>query len=110
SQVLKEESGTLSAIRIIDTFNAELPPTVEKSTVLALIEAWILVIFKADAACSFTAKIDGIGPAGASLKTKIFPVELKGGVAGHNLMVSVNLRSPLQGVYWFQVWIGEEIV
>ena len=113
NEVLKEDNGVLSAIRIVDKFIVpKLPVTEPASKVLALIEFWVLVIFKSATPCEFTATLSGLSPEGKDrpLDPQHFPVRLNGGAAGHQLMIRIGLVNPPEGDYWFNVAINGEII
>jgi len=110
SDVLKEDSGVVSAIRIVDTFIGQRPAGVDMTKVLALIEFWILVIFKCESPCDFTATISGSGPKDTkAMNPQSFPIHLPGDVGGHNVMVRVTLGNAPEGLYWFSVTINGQV-
>jgi hypothetical protein len=120
-KVLKEESGVTSAIRMVDRHLVSLSVTAEKpETEIAeflkqhpptyRVEGFFFVIFKSEQPKKFTAWIRGETPTGKEFAKKEFPdIELRGAPFGHSLILEFALAVQTQGIYWFEVLVGDDL-
>ena len=115
--VLEEQDGVVSAIRIVDTYiipplpeGIEIPPDAVRGVILLK----GLVSFKSG---------DFVGPGIIHLMMhrttgevarlsppEGFPVELKGGEHGANLKLQIPLGVKNFGLFWFDVLWGDELL
>lgn len=120
-KVLSEKNATNksihSAIRIVDTFTLRLPEAADldaQGTVVVPLEVALFVSIKSETPRDGEVSVVLEAPDGRTLTSfGPFPVSLKGGSHGHYLKTPIAIhagRSLLEGVYWFNVFWGEELI
>ncbi|MGB9071058.1 MAG: hypothetical protein WCC22_00170 [Terriglobales bacterium] len=108
-RVLTEADGTMSIIRVIDRFNVpgttpEMIPTVLNFTLLILFRAGFL-------RGKQTVGVRPISPDGETMPSWSFPVLFEGdNDRGCGLGAQLNLTVNKEGLYWFDVYLNDELV
>ncbi len=117
--LIERDDRVMSAIRLVDIHlvnpRSVLSVTGEKiqagsESPTALIENNLLVLFKSEAACDFTATISVWTPDGKQLIKQDYPVHVGAGVNGHAIKMEVRLAINIGGVFWFDVEINGRVV
>ena len=103
-KVIQEKDDVITIIRMVDTYQLNPPPGVQ-----ATIQPSLLVTLK-------SGELTGKGEVAVSVskpsggkptEARTFPVLLKGGVHGVNLITSLSIRVTEDGLYWFNIlWNG----
>ena len=110
--VIEDKAGVLSLIRIVDRMHVsasgptapeEMPPTSLN---------WFLVMnFKSgDARGSHPVKIEPELPSGLRLAPLILSAHFEGGNRGQNIISRLNLKLEMPGVYWFRIYVDDQLV
>lgn len=107
-KVLQEKDGVVSLIRIVDQLGVagpadQMPPT--------QIQLMAIVAFKAGfMRGKLMVKLQPISPSGASLPGTEIPAFFEGEDRGVNLIINLGFVAQEEGIYWFDVLVGEEPV
>lgn len=120
-KVLSERSSSNnsihSAIRIVDTFTLRLPEAADvdaQATVVVPLEVALFVSIKSETPRDGEVSVVLETPDGKTLTSLgPFPVSLKGASHGHYLKTPIAIHagsSLLEGVYWFNVFWGEDLI
>jgi len=112
-KVLIERDGVLSVIRAIDRITvvasggpalpADLPEGHKVTPTL------VVALRSDEAKGRHTISIVGEQPDGSRLPPANFDVTFEGGERGINLVLPMVLE-PQEGLYWFEVWIGDQLL
>jgi hypothetical protein len=109
-KVLQEKDGVLSAIRVIDRIvstasgpeaPARMPPVAIRLTALLSFRSGI-------ARGSYTVTLRPQAPSGRALPALALPVHFEGEDRGANLVLNLDSVLDEEGVYWFDVLLGEQ--
>lgn len=101
-KVLREEGGVLSAIRIVDRFTVHNKPPITE--VKGVFETTLLVCLKSgDVTGEYELKIRHRRPSGKQKEFGKYPIVLKGGVHGFNLVARLTFAVQEFGLHWFDV-------
>lgn len=112
-RVLYEKDGVVSLIRIVDrfTFTASGPDAPERIPPGAAIPINGLLTFKSGfAKGSYTVTVTVTTPTNRKLRTVSLPMFLEGDDRGVNLGFNANLVDLEEGLYWFDVRVGDRLV
>ena len=107
--VLREENGSLSAIRILDSVTVELMGPLEKVIYYPL-PVTTLISFKSDIPCDFTLRIRVVDSHGASREMAAGKHHSEGGIDGGVVNLQMELRTDVEGLYWFELLADDQIV
>lgn len=110
--VIEDRQGVLSIIRIIDRtiVTASGPDAPEKMPPVPL-DARMVLGFKAGfAKGSYSVRIRPTGPDGKPLPEVIVPMHLEGDDRGHNIILPLRMALDQEGLYWFEIYVGETLV
>lgn len=112
-KVLNERDGVLSFIRVVDRIMisavgpdvpAEMPPTAVNLTM-------VIVLKSGEARGSHPVRISFEAPSGQQFGDHQVPVLLEGDAdRGHNMLINLAFQAEQQGVYWFNVYFGDNDV
>lgn len=111
-KVLSEKDGVLSAMRIIDritvTASGAAPP---ERMPLTSINVTALISFKSGFfKGSAEIKVVGRNPSQKTFATTTLPILLEGEDRGATSILQMNMQVNEDGLYWFDVMIGERLV
>lgn len=111
-RVLREADGVASVIRVIDRLihteakpdaPAEMPPvTYEMKLVIMLIPG--------SALGRHDLKIERELPSGIRDKPIVITVQLEGGNRGANAIIDTKMKFPIEGLYWFNVYLDDTLL
>lgn len=111
-QVIEDKSGVLSLIRIVDrmyvsTFGPMSPEEMPPADL-----NWFMVLsFKSgEARGSHPIKIEPELPSGLRLSPIILSAHFEGGNRGHNIISRLNMKLTMPGIYWFRIYVDDELV
>lgn len=112
-KVLQEKDGVASVIRIVDRFiitaSGAQPP--EKMPPWTITTTAFLSFKSGFAKGSQTVKLIPRDPSGRPIAPEVLlPVFFEGDDRGANLIVNVSLRIEEEGLYWFDVLLGERLM
>ena len=111
-RILKEGDGVVSLIRLVDRvmIQASGPDPPEKMPPTRL-SFWGYLAFKSGfAKGSFTVTVRANGPSGQKLPPVMLPMFLEGDDRGAGLGFQLNLEAQEDGLYWFDVLIGDRLI
>lgn len=112
-KVLQEKDGVASVIRIVDRFilTASGPVTPEKMPPMNVQFTAFLSFKSGVAKGSYTVKLVAKDERGQPIGSEgLFPVFFEGDDRGANVIVNMNLRVERDGLYWFDVLIGDRLM
>lgn len=115
-RVLEDKDGSISAIRIVDTFHVDLPKDMPPDVIPAL-ELTLVVSFKKASSNptpeSHEVSVRLHAPSGAefhSVSAAKLPFVLAEMGSGHNLIMRIRLPVGEFGLFWFDVNLDDELV
>ena len=111
-RVLREADGVVTVVRVIDRLThteakpdapAEMPPvTYEMKLVIMLIPAKALGRHEL--------KVERELPSGIREKPIAMTVQMEGGNKGANIVMDTKMTFPLEGLYWFNVYLDDVLL
>jgi hypothetical protein len=108
--VLHEKTEVLSLIRVIDTIThgerGPEPPETMPPFPYSL--QLVLMMKSGNARGRYDLRITPEKPDGSTDNSQIFTVYFEGEERGSNLILNFNLMFEMEGLYWFNVYIGDE--
>ncbi|MCL5256288.1 MAG: hypothetical protein M1319_00630 [Chloroflexi bacterium] len=109
-KVLKEDDGTLSAIRIVDklTLHAQGPDVPETMPKFPLQFVLLIMLKSGSAKGREKLVLRPRDPSGLAKPDYEFWVEFEGEERGVNRMVNFTIEAPEEGLYWLELFIGDE--
>lgn len=108
--VLQEGSGVASLIRVVDTINhrahgpeppEEMQPFLYKLTLVVMLKS-------GSARGRHELKIVPEKPDGSTLDPVIHSFHFEGEEKGHNVFLNMNMTFEYEGLYWFDIFLGDE--
>jgi hypothetical protein len=111
-QVLQETSGVLSLIRIVDrmTITASGPDAPEEMPPAQLNWTLVVTLKSGDARGSHPVKIVPQLPSGETRSPVTLSVHLEGDNKGQNLISRMNMRLEIPGIYWFHIYLDDQLI
>jgi hypothetical protein len=115
-KVLREPDNVASLIRIVDTYNLDVPPEFPKGFELppGISGGWALPLTIAvslksgDVSGEYEIGLRLTRPSGQQTPIRKWPAVFRGGEAGVTLVMAFVLESPTSGLYWIEVlWFSE---
>ncbi len=111
-RVLREVDGVVTVVRVIDRLThteskpdapSEMPPvTYEMKLVIMLIPAKALGRHEI--------KVERELPSGIKDKPMAVTVQMEGGNRGANIVMDTKMTFPLEGLYWFNVYLDDVLL
>ncbi|HYI96894.1 MAG TPA: hypothetical protein VEX68_25350 [Bryobacteraceae bacterium] len=104
-------TNVLTAFRIVDLHTIEIPP-VPANTIIVLptLAVDLVVQFRSETAQTFDVVVTTIRPDDQEVAPASFPAQsTQGGVFGAILSVRVTLDFKVEGLYWFDVFVDDEL-
>jgi hypothetical protein len=110
--ILTEKDGTLSVIRIRDTFDIQPAPSNTRINTPPIAPIPALISFRSGGAKGKKlVSIEVTTPSGKKLKSQMnLPVIFEESQLGVNLITTIDLEIEEVGVYWFDVLIDNQIM
>ncbi|MBI2217108.1 MAG: hypothetical protein HYU51_07415 [Candidatus Rokubacteria bacterium] len=110
--VIEGKDGVLSLIRVIDRFvHTAVGAGAPEKMPAVPVNAHLVLSFKSGfAKGSFPVKIRGVSPDGKPLPDVSIPMQLEGDDRGQNIVLQVGLVLEQEGLYWFDVYVGERLM
>ena len=111
-KVLEDKDGVLSAIRIVDRFfftasgpaaPEKMPPTPIQLTALVSLKSGF-------AKGSYTVRLRPTTPSMVKMPEQSVPILLEGDDRGSNVIINMVMTVKEDGLYWFDVFLGERLV
>lgn len=111
-QVIEDKSGVLSLIRVVDRMHVSAYGPTAPEQMPATTLNWLLVLsFKSgEARGSHAIKIEPELPSGPRLQPITLSAYFEGGTRGQNIISKLNMRLEMPGVYWFRIYVGDQLV
>lgn len=111
-QVLQEASGVLSLIRIVDrmTMTSTGPNAPVEMPHAQLNWTLVITLKSGDARGSHDVKIVPQLPSGETKSPIIRSVHLEGENKGQSLITRINMPLEMPGIYWFQIYVDEQLI
>ena len=111
-QVLQEASGVLSLIRIVDRMvtTATGPTAPEQMPTSQLNWTLVIALKSGDARGSHPVKIVPQLPSGETLQPITLSADLEGENKGQNLLARMNMPLEMPGIYWFQIFVDDQLM
>lgn len=110
--LLTEASGVLTLVRIVDriTHTAVGPNPPEEMPPAHLEWTLVITLKSGDASGSHPVTITPQLPSGETLKPVILSAHFEGGNKGVNLISQMNMQLPMPGIYWFHIYVDDELM
>lgn len=108
--VIEDKAGVLSLIRVVDTLThtavgpappEDMPPVTYSMTLVVMLKS-------GRARGRYDLKIVPEYPSGETASPFTHTVHFEGEEKGHNAMLRMNFTFPLEGLYWFRVYLKEQ--
>lgn len=111
-KVIEDKQGILSLIGIIDriTQSAVGPDAPEKMPPLSYNLHLVLSFKSGFARGTQSVRLRALPPEGPPMGESIFTVFFEGEDRGNNLILQMALALPMEGLYWFDILLGERLV
>ena len=111
-KVLQEKDETVSIIRMIDRVTLTVPASISPETLPPLpLNLTLFLSFKSGSAKGRnTIKLRIESPSGIKLPEQLLPILFEGEDRGANLILALNLVVDQEGVYWFDIFLEEELI
>ncbi len=111
-QVLQETSGVLSLIRIVDRMiiTASGPDAPEEMPPAQLNWTLVVTLKSGDAHGSHPVKIVPQLPSGETMSPTTLSVHFEGDNKGQNLISRINMPLQMPGIYWFQIYVDDQLL
>jgi hypothetical protein len=111
-KVLEDKDGVLSAIRIVDRFflTASGPAAPEKMPPTPFQFSALLAFKSGFARGSYTVRLRPRTPSNVPLPEQSVPILLEGEDRGAYVHMQLNMTIKEDGLYWFDVSLGESLV
>lgn len=109
--VIEDKQGVLSLIRIIDrtTVTVSGPDAPEKMPQIPLTASLVLTFKAGFAKGSHTVRVRPKTPDGQPLPEVSVQMFLEGDDRGQNIVLPLRMAVDQEGVYWFDVYVGERL-
>lgn len=108
-RVLHEADGVMSAIRIIDLIGVSALSEVEGKPLAVAPTTLFIGLKSGDYKGVCEIALVGKRPSGKALKRQAMSVDLEGEQKGVNVVVQAHLHLPEEGVYWFELYLNDEL-
>lgn len=107
-KVLEEKSGTISLVRIIDTWTTTAvgPSAPARMTPISLNATYVLSLMAGAARGRHTITLELEEPSGLARQLTQFDANFSGSNTGINFFFNLPLICELEGVYWINALIG----
>jgi hypothetical protein len=105
-KVIEDKQGVLSLIRVVDQIThslvgADVPDDMPPFTITDLV---LVIMVKADQTRGrYSIKVRPNDPSGRDMPVMQTPIHLEPGHGGINLVLPIQFRVELEGVYWFDI-------
>jgi hypothetical protein len=109
-KVLQEQDGVLSVIRMIDRFilGAVGPDAPDEMPPLPVNFTLLVVLKSGGARGRYTVHLTIESPSGERMPNELtLPLLLEGEERGVNMVIPVGLQVEHEGLYWFDIWLGD---
>lgn len=111
-QILQETSGVLSLIRIVDRMiiTSSGPNAPEQMPPAQLNWTLVVTLKSGDARGSHPVKIVPQLPSGETMAPITLSVHLEGDNKGQNLIARMNTPLEMAGIYWFHIYVDDQLI
>ncbi len=111
-KVLQEKDGTISIIRMVDRVTLTAPAALSPEQLpLVPINLYAFISLKSGSAKGrSTIKWRIEPPSGIALPEQLLPVLFEGEDRGVNLTLALNLVVDQEGLYWFDVFLEDQLL
>jgi Family of unknown function (DUF6941) len=111
-QVLGEQSGVLSAIRIVDQVlvTASGTDVPQQMPVAGIAMKGLVMLKSGEARGRFVVTLRVESPAGVRQEVGQLSVQLQGGANGANLVMDLNLQVSMPGLHWIDVLLDGNLI
>lgn len=108
--VLRSEGGVLSLIRVIDrlTHTETGPAPPEQMPAVSYPMNLVVMLKSGRARGRRTLRLVPELPSGETLPELTFTVHFEGEEKGQNVIMRPAFAFPLEGLYWFRIYLGDE--
>ena len=108
--IVEENTGILSAVRIVDHVVVDIPQPIPSGSVIAYpVPFFVIIVFKSDAPEEFEMVFSAIRPDGKRKDEAPVPIRTGGGPHGHNVRIRIDMDPRLVGTWWFEVNVRGEV-
>jgi hypothetical protein len=106
-----EENGVLSAIRIVDRIEVDIPTDVPAGAIVIAtqVACFAILSFKSEGPEDFEVVFTAIAPNGQRLKRQTFSIHTDGGTHGHQLRIGMNFDPRNIGLWWIEIAVNGNV-
>jgi hypothetical protein len=110
--VIEDKSGVLTLVRIVDRMIVSAQgPTAPEEMPPAVLNWYLVLSFKSGKAYgSVEVKIEPELPSGLRKSPIILNPHFEGGNRGANIVTRINMQLEMPGVYWFRIYVANQVV
>ncbi len=111
-RVLREVDGVVTMVRVIDrlTHTESKPDAPEEMPPVTYEMKLVIMLIPAKALGRHELKIERELPSGIKEKPIAVTVQMEGGNRGANIMMDTKMTFPLEGLYWFNVYLDNVLL
>ena len=108
---LEERDGVLSAIRIIDRVEVDIPKDVPPGAIVVAtqVACFAVLSFKSDDPEDFEVVFTAIAPNGERIRPQKFNIQTGGGSHGHQMRIGMNFDPRNVGLWWIEILVSGEV-
>jgi hypothetical protein len=109
-KVLIEPDSVPSLIRVVDTYTIDDPAGLPGGLKAAMPLTIFVSLKSGDVVGEFDVGLRFVQPNGKAHPVRTWPMEFKGNEGGVNLKVDFSLGEPAEGLCWFDVLWGDDVL
>ena len=108
---LEEKDGVLSAFRIIDRIEVDIPTGVPPGAIVIAtqVACFAVLFFKSDAPEELEVVFTAIAPNGERIRPQNFKIRTGGGSHGHQMRIGMNFDPRNIGLWWIEIFVNGKV-
>jgi hypothetical protein len=105
---LEEKDGVLSAVRIIDRIEVDIPTDVSPGAIVVAMQVacFAVLSFKSEGPEDFGVVFTAIAPNGQRIHPQTFKIHTDGGSHGHQMRIGMSFDPSNIGLWWIEVAVN----
>src|SRR5581483_6260556 len=106
-----ERDGVLSAFRIIDRVEVDIPTDVPPGSIVIAnqVACFAVLSFKSDGPEDFEVTFTAIAPNGERIRPQRFKIQTGGGSHGHQMRIGMNFDPRNLGLWWVEILVNGKV-
>ena len=108
---LEEKDGVLSAFRIIDRVEVDIPTNAPSGAIVIAtqVACFAVLSFKSDDPEDFEVIFTAIAPNGERIRPQRFKIQTAGGSHGHQMRIGMNFDPRNVGLWWIEILVNGKV-